>query len=362
MKRIFIVIGMLLLLVFAATCSNPTEPSNNNGNQSDTTSHNFVWQKFTFGGGGGSSVLHDVAVINDTSIWAVGEIYMKDSLGNDDPIAYNAVHWNGKNWKVEKIKVWYRSNPTIAPLTGIFILQDDKIVLSSGLPYLPNESGGWELYQLWDMGILNQNDGSVNHIWGTSLNNLFFAGNNGTIVHYTNGIWQKIESGSTLDIQDIWGEVDQKTNQTTVLAVASNIFQNNGMNLLQIRNNAAASLTTQGLSWSLSGVWFEIGKQYYVVGDGIFQKQNLDEAVWKNKPLDFTQYYTYRIRGNSYNDIMVVGSQGEVLHYNGNSWKSFRDQTSLGYGNYYSVSVKGNTVVAVGQDGDNAVITIGRRN
>jgi hypothetical protein len=38
----------------------------------DTTSHNFSWQTFTFGGQAGSCVLYDVAIINENNIWAVG--------------------------------------------------------------------------------------------------------------------------------------------------------------------------------------------------------------------------------------------------------------------------------------------------
>ena len=56
----------------------------------DTTSHNFTWQTFTFGEHQ-HSVLYDVAVIDENNIWAVGAIYMNDSLGNPDPNAYNAV-------------------------------------------------------------------------------------------------------------------------------------------------------------------------------------------------------------------------------------------------------------------------------
>ena len=48
-----------------------------------------VWQH-------SSSVLYDVAIIDENNIWAVGEIYMNDSLGQSLPDAYNAVHWNGQ--------------------------------------------------------------------------------------------------------------------------------------------------------------------------------------------------------------------------------------------------------------------------
>jgi hypothetical protein len=56
----------------------------------DTTSHNFTWQIDTLGDGS-SSVLYDVAIIDDTLAYAVGEIYKRDSVGNWDPNAYNLV-------------------------------------------------------------------------------------------------------------------------------------------------------------------------------------------------------------------------------------------------------------------------------
>ncbi len=71
----------------------------------DTTSHNFTWQTFTFGQHS-NSVLYDVAIIDENNIWAVGAIYMNDSLGNHDPNAYNAVHWDGIKWDLKRIQFY----------------------------------------------------------------------------------------------------------------------------------------------------------------------------------------------------------------------------------------------------------------
>lgn len=73
--------------VVANTTDNPQPTTNElTVTTMDTTSHNFTWQTFTFGdAGAGSSVLYDVAIINENDIWAVDEIYMNDSLGNPDP-------------------------------------------------------------------------------------------------------------------------------------------------------------------------------------------------------------------------------------------------------------------------------------
>ena len=67
----------------------------------DTTSHNFTWQSWEFGQHS-SSILYDVAIIDENNIWAVGAIYMNDSLGNPDPNAYNAVHWDGQQWEFKE--------------------------------------------------------------------------------------------------------------------------------------------------------------------------------------------------------------------------------------------------------------------
>jgi len=47
----------------------------------DTTSHDFSWQIYTLGDGTGSSCLYDVAIINDTLAYAVGEIYILPPVG-----------------------------------------------------------------------------------------------------------------------------------------------------------------------------------------------------------------------------------------------------------------------------------------
>lgn len=61
----------------------------------DTTSHNFTWETFTFGGGS-SSHFNDVAIINENNIWAVGEIHTEDTDKFDSNGVwiqpYNAVH------------------------------------------------------------------------------------------------------------------------------------------------------------------------------------------------------------------------------------------------------------------------------
>jgi len=48
--------------------------------------------------------------------------------------------------------------------------------------------------------------------------------------------------------------------------------------------------------------------------------------LWRDLNLNrsITQYHMDCIRGNKLNDIIVTGAYGEVLHFNGLSWKSLK--------------------------------------
>ncbi|MEO8400083.1 MAG: hypothetical protein ABI550_09780 [Ignavibacteriaceae bacterium] len=201
----------------------------------------------------------------------------------------------------------------------------------------------------------------VNKIWGTSSNNIYIVGNNGTMAHYNGSTWQKIESGTDLPIQDIWGALNPNTSKQEILCVASERSLNKGKKLLKIDGNTVTALPDSGLPWSLSSVWFISNEKYYIAGDGIYEKEKLNNEIWKNGPLDITTYYTYKIRGKKSNDIAAAGGVGEVLHYNGNSWKSYFSETKLSFGNYLSVDIKGDIIVAVGIDNPKAFIAFGKR-
>jgi hypothetical protein len=328
----------------------------------DTTSHNFTWQTWTFGEAGvGSSALYDVAIIDENNIWAVGAIYLKDSLGNPDPHAYNSVHWNGKKWELKKINFYTicgQTHLTTFPAKSIFVLNENEIWIAMDgdqIAEIENEIQKEIKCLPWSF--------IINKMWSTA-ENLYFVGNNGFIVNWDlSSSWQKIESGTDLDIQDIWGFNNPITNEREIYCIACNKYQAVDKKVYKITNNKAIEITNEGLPWSISSVWFD-GYKYYIVGDGIFVKDYPGEK-WNNITGNITPYYSHYIRGNAKNDLVVVGSFGDILHFNGLTWKGFRNNGTPAFtGNYYSVAMKGNTICSVGQvvlDGNKAVITLGSR-
>lgn len=338
------------------------QPYNNASNElsvttMDTTSHNFTWQSWEFGQHS-SSALYDVAIIDENNIWAVGEIYMFDSLGNPDPNAYNAVHWDGTKWELKRIYHYSQCNPVdYPPFRAIWAFSDTQIVLTSG------GSIGWFNGKINkpDCSIRPLLTGSINKLWGSSSEDLYAVGNNGNIAHWDGVRWRKIESGTTLNINDIWGDYNETTGEWEILAVAANVYNSLEKEVIKIKNSQSYKLSNFGIEEPLRGVWFKVNRKYYLVGSGTYMKTFLTENEWKGNPRDITNYFENAIRANSTNDVIVVGAFGEVLHFNGYSWKSFIHQTYLPSGTYLSVDVKGNILVAVGWNSRQAIITTGRK-
>ncbi|MFZ1517974.1 MAG: glucosyl transferase [Ignavibacteriaceae bacterium] len=344
----------------AVSFCNPEDGVNSNKINTttlDTTSHNFTWQTFTFGEHS-SSTLYDVAIINENDIWAVGEIYMYDSIGNPDPACYNAVHWDGQSWKLKKIKTNACGGVDYPAIKAIFSFSTNDILfahIDGSLSYY----NGIEFTN--DCSLITQLNGSANKIWGRSRNNFYVVSRNGFIAHYQNSSWTKIESGIELNFYGILGnEIDN--NKYEILCVSSKPSLSTEKKIFKIESNALLEVSNAGIHSSIIGLWFKSGKKYYIVGSGIFSKIDIESnkgwtPVWQG----ITEYYTNSIDGNSLNDIIICGSFGEVLHYNGSSWLSYKDDPQVESNTYGTVKIKDDLITIVGRSLSKAVITIGRR-
>ena len=347
-----LVLLSLAIVLGDIECQNATEPS-----PPDTTSHAFTWQLEAFGDGSGS-VFRQVTIIDDTLAYAVGEVHVKDSTGQWDPLPLNVAVWNGRTFKLDRVDVKYRGTQFTPPLYSVFAFSPTDIWLSAGVP-IHGDGHNWTLYQLFDMGILSSTDGSIEKIWGESPSNIYFVGKKGTIVHYDGNSWVKLTSGTSLDIQDIWGARDPTSGQLQVLAVAANDIEKK---VLQIQGSVVSSVPDSGLSASLHGIWFVPNRMYLVVGAGIGQKAQLDGSPWTvSRQGTVTTYMSGGVRGAWLNDIFVVGGYMEVVHYNGSTWHNYSGQMQPSDGALGGISIGHNLVMSVGVQGPSAIVLIGRR-
>jgi hypothetical protein len=155
--------------------------------------------------------------------------------------------------------------------------------------------------------------------------------------------------------------MNQKTGNLEILAVAARPFESFDRKILSVTGNTVSTLPDSGIIWTLDGVWFSPGRKYYVVGSGIYEKRWLSDPRWRNGPLDITTYYTNTVRGSALNNVFVAGAFGEMLHNNGHTWQSYKQQTGLVNGQYYSLAVCNTMIIAVGYEYPRAVVLHGRR-
>jgi len=172
---------------------------------SDTTSHNFVWYIDTLGDGAGSK-LNDLVIVNDTLVFAVGEITKKDSIGNWDYEPYGLATWNGRFWELRKI--YYASTDgsriIFSNIRGILYLNSSEIWFAAGSIFRwDGISSTTELS--YSRLSLADSRGSIEKLWGSSKSLIYGVGNSGTIVYYNGTTWTRIDSDPTLDIYDIHG-------------------------------------------------------------------------------------------------------------------------------------------------------------
>ncbi len=318
----------------------------------DTTSHDWTWTMQTFGDFG-SSAFYDVAIVNDTLAYAVGEIYLRDSLGQTDPQPYGFAIWNGQTWTFQKVPMRDYGTTELFPgrLFTILALGANNVYACSYANLLHWNGNSWQEKAFFMTEI--PFNGQVNKMWGDNANNIYCVGRTGAIYHYNGSSWRKIESGTSLDIYDIYGDGEE------VLAVGSSPRTTFERLILKISNQQSQVVSATPIANPLSALWFRRHRQYWVSGSGVYQKRHLGEDLWKDYD-DITPFYTFSMAGSDVNDVFAVGGFGEVMHYNGISWYSYYEQLQVN-GNYLGVAQQRNLSIVVGQDGAKGVLTVGRR-
>ncbi len=344
------------VLLPSACSDDPVKPAQSGP---DTTSQKFSQETFILGELG--SLLSDVAVVNDTLAYAVGEIFKKDSVGNVEHPPYGLAIWDGKTWKLKRITARYPSGSVSIRATGIFAFSESEVWIAWGDVFRwDGRSDFLSMHQISKSptnpnGILNPNE-SADKLWGPSSSNLFVVGRGGGIAHYNGTEWRRINSGTAADIQDIWGSYDEKAREDVVLCAVSNTYEISERRILRVYPTGRIDSILWRSDRRIHSIWFSEQKRIYTAGGGVFIRNEHEE--WSEQE-SIPLYYTRRIRGVKNNDVFVSGDFGLVAHYNGVRWKSWSIPEA---GILFSNDYKAGIFMTVGSTIDQkAIITIIRR-
>ncbi|MBZ0183690.1 MAG: hypothetical protein K8F60_14620 [Melioribacteraceae bacterium] len=332
----------------------------------DTTSHNFTWETFEFGGEGGSSYLRDVAIINENDIWAVGEIFIEDTYTYDSngvwQHPYNAVHWDGSKWELKRIFFYIDPDqPNAGKISSecisVFKFENGDYIITSNVQAAVFRNGS-DQYKLIHESFSWEERFGLNAIWGKSTNDFYAIGKKGNIAHYNGNSWSKIETelnGITdNNISHIFGVENILTKEyeyylsvpptNTVYYMTSNY----SLQKLELNNKF------------FRGIWSKNGLSVYIAGYGIVKginKEWIEQSELNNK-------FYIEIIGTGENNIVAAGLNGNVAVYNGKRWKNFKigDGTNI---NFFGAAITENIAISVGAkygNSDTGFICIGRRN
>jgi hypothetical protein len=304
----------------------------------DTTTNNYNWQVYFFGEYS-HSIIRDISIIDENNIWAVGEIYMLDTLGQPDPHPFNLLVWDGMNWNLKKVN-YQGVSPAIH---SIAVINENDIWLD---PWLHWDGQNFQQISI-DPILIGV---GINKMWGDS-DGLYVVGNNG-FVAYRNiyGQWGRIESGTDVNLVDIWRNSDG----TLWTCGYSNDF------------NTTALLRNTGTGWEkvyegnsidhnngyqigpITGVWGTNEFRIYMMNrQGLYTQANNNELYLRKEIAEFS-HFGYGVDGTADNNIFTCGEEF-VGHWNGFGYKEF-PEIYRDFRIFYTVRAKGHTVCAGGTD------------
>ena len=81
----------------------------------------------------------------------------------------------------------------------------------------------------------------------------------------------------------------------------------------------------------------------------------IPKNLWDGDP---NTWALIKVRGNNVNDIIAAGINGRIWHYNGLHWKFYNELTN-NTDTYYSVAIKENLCIAVGERYENGIVSYG---
>jgi hypothetical protein len=298
----------------------------------DTTNSNFDWQLYTFGdfnATGRRSVLYGVTILNENDIWVVGRVYTGDSAGT-----FNAVHWDGEKWNLISIPLEGSCNGGVLypELLAISRYSDKEILVSDGGALIKYDG----TTATPDCRMNNLLNGAVNGIYVQNSNSIYLIGYSGTIVHFDSQHWNKIESGTSLNLSDIYSN-----NGNDIYIGGADLLYNQGGILLKGNANGFETVE-EGKSFLSSDqlfnpyfagvartVWATQSGTVYFGGNLLYRYKNGKTDLEKTLPGNYLggnatgQYWGFlsQIRGLAENQMILVGENNTIRYFNGVNWK-----------------------------------------
>ena len=287
-----------------------------------------------------------VKIIDEDNYWIVGQFFIDDSTYTYPGVSnYNAVHY-----LEEYIPVVI--DRYAAEHDDMSIFSENEIWFTDGcfINYYLNR----DIERVYECDYSDDIPWKFKHMWGDGISNVFFAGNNGSILKNDGTNFTLMASHTNCNLWDIWGVVDEVTGEYIVWACGYIDSTGEGVILKMVENEWVVfnyqsdfrDFDYLRISGRPSSVWTDSFNYVYVLTHEYLYKVN------SNNPEDFTRIYIPapssprgKMRGRTYNDIYFVGSFGEIWHYNGQNIHRYTTSSDLWLEN---LDIKNDLLICIG--------------
>ena len=150
----------------------------------------------------------------------------------------------------------------------------------------------------------------LNAVWTDSPSDAVVVGTHGFIAVYNGSVWNDSPSGTTSNLQAVWGVASAPTPRVFAVGDAGTILTYDGTSW-----QPQSSGTTQ----TLRAVWGTSATDVYAVGDaGVIV--HYDGSTWSTQATGARALYG--LWGISPTSVYAVGDGPTILHYDGSGWMS----------------------------------------
>lgn len=333
-----------LILAFLISCQNgtinsltPLSPESN----TDTTSHNFTWEIYPLGDL--ASTVWDVTLLEYDRFLVCGHIYgPQSSEGN----TYNAVEFDNYDWNYSRIPSKYFDGQWgFSTILAILSFDINNVWgFTTAGSYVRLEDTTWTSEMVWEA------KGSIYAIWGPSSNHVYFAGTNGNITRLYDNEWHLLSTTTEVNLLDIWGSENGK--EVWACGHEGNYSKSA---LLRVNLNKAEIVwqypdenSNYPYESYLNSLYFKNDHEILLTGNKSIYNHNIQTSVATKLDVQLSSFPA-QIKGSAENNIFVAGQDGMVVHFNGSTWKEYKELYNPGYV-YRSISCSENQVVITGND------------
>lgn len=299
------------------------------------------------------------AIMNDISGTSPSNVYV---VGHSDFTGGVMWHFDGKQWSTVQLD----PNLGLISLHGISSFEENIVFAVGQIAYFnPNSPPNFldsslVLQYKGNQWIATKLKGSgLSAVWGNSPASVWAVGSQGTAFYFDGTGWtkQRIRDDLTFNALDgsansyihaLGGKLD--TQPYDSIAKYLCYFDGSSWSV----TDSLLETFPPNHSFGTSDVWVLDPTEVYSAGYGIFKKA---QKIWVKIFDDGTVFGG--IAGSANDNIFAVGSEGSILHFNGQDWYRYNQLRNL---NIFCVSVwtDGTEVFVLGTDYVNSYVFHGK--